>query len=105
MQIYLQKMEEKFTQNAHKLTQLQQTIHNAAKTIQVTFRRYLLRKKTRAALRIQRAFRKFIARIRYREAIIEKFRRFYASYKIYYFLKSKSSKKKVNSNPTTAKKL
>jgi hypothetical protein len=57
-------MEEKYNDNTNKLNQLQNTLNSAAKKIQNMFRRYRIKKTTRAAIIIQRFFRKVNKRVK-----------------------------------------
>ena len=61
------------------------------------FRRYKLKKTTRAAIIIQRFFRKVNKRIKEKQAVIDRCRRMFSSYKIYYFLKAKLKAQKNKS--------
>ena len=92
IQIYLQKMEEKYNDNTNKLNQLQNTLNSAAKKIQNMFRRYRIKKTTRAAIIIQRFFRKVNKRVKEKQSVLDRCRRMFSSYKIYYFLNAKLKK-------------
>ncbi len=97
-------MEEKYNQNANKLTLLQNTLINAAQKIQRMFRRYKLKKSTLAAIKIQRFVRKVMKRFKERRNVLDRCRVLFSSYKIYYFLKSKcvnSSQKHSNIKEST----
>ena len=98
-------MEEQYNQNANKLNQLQNTLNNAAKKIQRMYRKYRLKKTTRAAIRIQKFTRKVIKRIKEHQAILDRCKILFASYKIYYFLKSKSLKQITKQNKNTESKI
>lgn len=62
MQLYLQKMEEKHQEASEKLATLQKKLNDSARMIQKRFKIYTLKKKTRAALKIQRWLRKYYDR-------------------------------------------
>lgn len=57
-QIYLQKMEQKLYNDQEKIRCLKQKIEDSATKIQRLFRRYIFRKKTIAARKIQKVWRK-----------------------------------------------
>ena len=96
VQLYLDKMEEKHKENADKINQLQKTLNNAATKIQRCARRYFLKKKMLAAIKIQRAYKKYIKKKEERSLKVAKFRIFFSSYKIFYFLSNLSLKKQTN---------
>ena len=62
MKLYMALMETKFHQLKAKRIQLEQLLHNSASKIQRLFRRFSLKKTTRAALTIQRCWRRALNR-------------------------------------------
>ena len=57
VELYLSKMEEKHRENKEKIESLEQVLVRSARVIQRCWRRYVMRKKTRGAIKIQRLFR------------------------------------------------
>ena len=64
-------------------------LYDSATKIQRLFRSYILRKKTRAALKIQRFYRQCLSTRKQIKAILEGCKRMVCAYKIYYFLGKK----------------
>jgi uncharacterized protein with von Willebrand factor type A (vWA) domain len=82
-------MEQKHQETAEKINKLQQILEDSARRIQRGFRKYMMKKKTRAALKIQKMLRRYLAKIEEERRILNRVKRMFASYKVYYFLKAK----------------
>ena len=93
VQLYLNKMEEKHQENADKINKLQKKLNSSATKIQRGVRRYFLKKKMMAAIKIQRVFKQYVKRKEERKMKIAKFKHFFSTYKIFYFLSSQTLKK------------
>ncbi len=90
-------MEEKHQETSEKLIQLEKKLHDSARKIQKRFRMFILMKKTRAAMKIQRLYRKHCQKRVEKTEKMKRFRVMYFSYKIYYFLQRTVRKNKSKS--------
>ena len=86
---YMHALEDKYAQNQQRRKKVEELIDKSVTTIQRKFRSYILKKKIRCALKIQRTWKKYLEKKHKKNQIIERFRFVFYGTKILWFFKRK----------------